>query len=62
MTFINTIMNYLTKNGTIDKSMLFEVPFTDLHDQGITGVFENEVDVLNIVKIIDRINYNAMYV
>ncbi len=39
MTFVRTIMSYLTKNGTIDKAILFEPPFTDLNDQGLTGVF-----------------------
>jgi type I restriction enzyme R subunit len=59
ITFVRTIMSYLTKNGTIDKQMLFEPPFTDLNDQGLTGVFENDADVIKIVKIIDLINENA---
>ncbi|GAA4801833.1 DEAD/DEAH box helicase family protein [Litoribaculum gwangyangense] len=60
ITFIRTIMSYLTKNGTIDKAMLFEPPFTDLNDQGLIGVFENDADVTKIVKIIDLINNNAV--
>ena len=60
ITFVRTIMSYLTKNGTIDKAMLFEPPFTDLNDQGLTGVFENDADVTKIVKIIDLINNNAV--
>lgn len=60
ITFVRTIMSYLTKNGTIDKQMLFEPPFTDLNDQGLTGVFENDADVIKIVKIIDIINGNAV--
>ncbi|MCA0152910.1 DEAD/DEAH box helicase family protein [Winogradskyella vincentii] len=59
ITFIRTVMSYLTKNGTIDKQMLFEPPFTDLNDQGLIGVFENDADVTKIVKIIDLINNNA---
>lgn len=59
ITFVRTIMSYLTKNGTIDKTMLFEPPFTDLNDQGISGVFENDADVVKVVKIIDIINRNA---
>lgn len=59
ITFVSTIMSYLTKNGTIDKQMLFESPFTDLNDQGLTGVFNNDADVIKIVKIIDLINGNA---
>jgi len=60
MTFLRFIMSYLTKNGTIDKAMLFEPPFTDLNDQGLTGVFDNDADVIKIVKIIDVINDNAV--
>jgi len=60
MTFIKTIISYLTKNGTIDKSMLYEPPFTDLNDQGISGVFDNDADLIKIVKIIDIINSNAV--
>lgn len=59
MTFVRTIKSHLTKNGTIDKEMLFEPPFTDLNDQGLVGVFENDADVIKIVKIIDLINGNA---
>ena len=59
MTFVKTIISYLSKNGTIDKSMLYEPPFTDLNDQGISGVFENDADLIKVVKIIDSINRNA---
>jgi type I restriction enzyme, R subunit len=59
MTFVKTIISYLSKNGTIDKSMLYEPPFTDLNDQGISGVFENDADLIKVVKIIDIINQNA---
>lgn len=59
MTFIKTIISYLSKNGTIDKSMLFEPPFTDLNDQGISGVFDNDADLVKVVSIIDLINENA---
>ena len=60
MTFINTIISYLSKNGTINKTMLFEPPFTDLNDQGIDGVFDNDADLVKVIKIIDAINENAM--
>jgi type I restriction enzyme R subunit len=59
MTFVKTIISYLTKNGTIDKAMLYEPPFTDLNDQGISGVFDKDADVVKMVKIIDMINGNA---
>ena len=60
MTFINTIISYLTKNGTIDKAMLYQPPFTDLNDQGLSGVFEEDAVLVKVVKIIDEINENAI--
>ena len=50
---------FWTENGTIDKKMLYEPPFTDLNDQGISGVFDNDGDLVKIVKIIDGINENS---
>lgn len=58
ITFINSIITFLTRNGVIDKAMLFEPPFTDINDQGITGVFD-DVQVVKIIKIIDSVNQNA---
>jgi len=53
--FINTIIDYLSVNGTIDKSMLFEKPFTDIDYRGISGVFSNE-ETVKVIRIIDQIN------
>jgi type I restriction enzyme R subunit len=58
ITFINQIINYLSKNGVIDKAMLFEPPFTNLNDQGIMGIFDDE-QVVRIIRIIDGVNGNA---
>jgi len=58
MTFITNIITYLTKNGVIDKGMLFEPPFTDVNDQGLLGVFD-DADAFKIISIIDEINENA---
>lgn len=57
--FLRQIISYLVKNGTIDKRMLYESPFTDQHDQGIFGVFSNDADLIKTVKIIDGINGNS---
>lgn len=59
MTFMNNIITYLTKNGTIEKKMLFEPPFTNVHDQGLFGVFD-DAQVTNVIKLIDRVNDNAL--
>jgi type I restriction enzyme R subunit len=59
MTFIQNIITYLTKNGTIEPSMLFEPPFTDMNDQGLLGLF-NDGDAHKVISIIERINENAV--
>lgn len=56
--FINSIISFLTKNGTIEKKMLFEPPFTDVNDQGVLGVFEDAA-AFKIISIIQGINDNA---
>jgi len=57
--FINTLIAHLTQNGVIEKKMLFEPPFTDINDQGVFGLFEDE-DQDRIFQIIDEINHNAI--
>lgn len=58
ITFIDTIITHLTKNGTIDKEMLFKPPFTDTNDQGLVGVFDDS-EAVKVISIIDQINANA---
>jgi len=58
MSFIQQIIDYLSKNGVIDKSLLFEAPFTHLHDQGLFGVF-GDAEVVQLMGLIDRVNENA---
>jgi type I restriction enzyme R subunit len=58
MTFIQNIITYLTKNGTIEPSMLFESPFTDMNDQGLIGIFEDG-EAHKVISIIEKINENA---
>lgn len=59
ITFVDTIISYLTKNGMIEKKMLFEPPFTNMHDQGLLGVFD-DADASKVIQLIDRVNDNAL--
>jgi len=43
----------------IDKEMLFEPPFTNLHDQGLFGVF-GDANAMKVVSLIDKINRNTL--
>ena len=55
ITFINQIIDHLVENGLMDKSRLFEPPFTDLHVEGIAGLFPSRAaDVLELVDAISK--------
>jgi type I restriction enzyme R subunit len=58
ITFINNIVTFLTKKGIIDNNMLFKSPFTDAHDQGLFGIFD-DAEASRIIRIIGEINENA---
>lgn len=58
MSFINVIIKYLSKNGVIEPSMLFESPFTDIDDSGL-GIFSDD-KMAEIVSIVEEIKENAM--
>ena len=56
--FIDQIINYLTQNGTMDPGLLYEPPFTDIHDEGLDGVF-GDVGATRIIHLLEDINQNA---
>ncbi len=58
MTFVKNIISFLEKNGTIEKRMLFEAPFTDINDQGLLGVFD-DASATKIISIVNQINENT---
>lgn len=57
--FISMIIDFLTTNGVVDPEMLYSPPFTQLHFEGVSGVF-NEAEAERIIKIIAEINHNAV--
>lgn len=57
--FISLIINFLTKNGTVNAEMLYEPPFTRFHLEGVSGVFD-ETKAEAIINILQRINKNAI--
>ncbi|MBT8245374.1 MAG: DEAD/DEAH box helicase family protein [Winogradskyella sp.] len=57
ITFIQTLINYLNTNGTLDKKILTQPPFNEASDDGIIGLFEDN-KVKTIVSIIDEVNLN----
>jgi len=57
--FIDLIINYMSMNGVIEPSRLFEAPFTDINSAGIEGLFEEETAV-RIIRLIEEVNENAV--
>ncbi len=53
--FMETIIDYLTQNGVMDPGLLYEPPFTDLHHEGLDGVFESD-DADQIVLLVRSFN------
>lgn len=56
--FINLIIGYLTERGAMDPRCLYESPFTDLDDQGISGLFP-QADVQRIVQVLKDVRGRA---
>jgi type I restriction enzyme R subunit len=57
--FINLIIDHLTETGAMDPSRLYESPFTDLDDQGVSGVFPIQADVQGIVAVLNYVKGRA---
>lgn len=53
--FIDVIIMYLSANGMIELDKLFESPFTDVHAQGIVGLFDNST-AQGIFAAIEAVN------
>jgi type I restriction enzyme R subunit len=53
--FIDQIINWLTKHGIMNPHLLYEPPFTDIHTEGLDGVFNDE-DADNIIEIVRCFN------
>lgn len=59
MLFVQKIIDYLSKNGVLEKAMLTQPPFTDIDDHGLLGVFDDGKS-LKIIKLIDEVAVNAV--
>ena len=56
--FTDLIINHLTERGTMDPKRLYESPFTDIDDQGVSGVFP-AVDVKLLLGVLDAVREKA---
>ena len=56
--FIDQIISYLTRNGCMDPGLLYEPPFTDLHTEGLDGVFGDD-GAPRIIHLLQEIELRA---
>ena len=56
--FIDQIVSYLTQNGTMDPGLLYEPPFTDIHNEGLDGVF-GDSGAIKIIHLLQEIELKA---
>lgn len=62
--FINQVVDYLTANGVMEPSALFQSPFTDLHEASAYGFYSKaQVDILcqRIKLISDNVAPNSSF-
>lgn len=56
--FVEIIIDYLTQNGIMDPGLLYEPPFTEVHQAGLDGIFRDE-EADHIITIVDSLNQGA---
>lgn len=58
ITFLDEVVAYLVKNGVMEPRVMFDTPFTHIHDQGLIGVFGEDMG-RKVVELVRHINDNA---
>jgi type I restriction enzyme R subunit len=53
--FVNYIIDHLTANGTIAPELLYGQPYTDIHYQGLTGVF-TDTQAKALLQVVQAVN------
>lgn len=56
--FVNMVVDYLTKNGVMNASLLYQPPYTDYNSNGLSGIFLDD-EATKIVEILESIKINA---
>jgi len=55
---VNLVIDHLTERGIMDPRRLYESPFTDFDDQGVTGVFSVD-DAKVLVTLLQDVQRRA---
>ncbi|WP_234498045.1 type I restriction-modification enzyme R subunit C-terminal domain-containing protein [Vibrio maritimus] len=57
--FVTTIIDWLTENGTMNPAQLAKAPFTDIHFEGVFGLFDQSavMRLRDTIKEIERVAF-----
>jgi len=58
ITFLDQVVDYLVKNGTMEPKAMFDTPFTHINDEGLSGLFDDD-ESARVVRLVRRVNKNA---
>ncbi|MBN4079334.1 DEAD/DEAH box helicase family protein [Beggiatoa alba] len=58
ITFLDEVVEYLVKNGTMEPKIMFEAPFTNLNTSGLAGIFSEDKS-REVIELVRHINDNA---
>jgi type I restriction enzyme R subunit len=53
--FVEEIIDYLTQQGIMNPGLLYEPPFTNIHDEGLDGLFSSD-DADNLWNVVRSFN------
>ena len=56
--FLDEVIRYLTKNGTMQPKVMFDAPFTHFNTKGVAGIFGDE-DGKKVIELVRGVNGNA---
>jgi len=57
--FLALLQNHIARYGTIEVERLYDAPFTVIDADGPDGVFENEVDLTDLIEIVRSLGSTA---
>ena len=57
--FLDLVVNHLAQRGWINPALLFESPFTDFHQEGVLGLFD-ETSTAALLAALNAVRQNAL--
>ncbi len=58
LTFLDEIVEHLTKNGVVERGLLYDSPFSEIAPGGPEDLF-NEAEIIELGAVLDRVRANA---